>query len=227
TSPCRRHSSMQTTPKRPPRTPRPAKPAAPPSASARRPLAPRPTAVALVERIVELQVRQVPLETFAATMTPLLLDALDAAAGALLLYHCEAEALEMIGSRGLSPAGERHLEKLRRGAADSWEIPLHGLMNRKAYIIERPDEHPFVPELASRDVMPFAVNLASIPLYRGPLPVGVLLAIADRRPIGEGDILAQVLAFDALALALDGYLRTRALSPAARSGAVAPGGPAA
>jgi len=60
---------MQTTPKRPPRTPRPAKPASPPSA--RRPLGPRPTTVALVERIVELQVRQVPLDTFAAAMTPL------------------------------------------------------------------------------------------------------------------------------------------------------------
>ncbi len=214
---------MQTTPKRPPRTPRAPKAAVPPStaASARRPLGPRPTTIALVERITDLQIRQVPLDTFASTMTPLLLDALEAPAGALLLYQCESEALELIGARGLSAAGHRHLEKLRRGAADSWEIPLHGLMNRKAYIIERPDEHPFVPELVSRDVVPRAANLASIPLYRGPLPVGVLLAIADRRAIGEREILAHVLAFDALALALDGFVRARAWTRATVSDAAA------
>ncbi|TMA77720.1 MAG: hypothetical protein E6J72_15865 [Deltaproteobacteria bacterium] len=176
--------------------------------------------MSLVERITELQIRQVPLDTFANAITPLLLDALDTPAGALLLYHAESEALELIGSRGLSAAGLRHLEKLRRGAADSWEIPLHGLMNRKAYIIERPDDHPFVPELVSREVVPRAANLASIPLYRGPLPVGVLLAIADRRAIGEREIFAYVLAFDALALALDGYVRARAwTSPSIADGA--------
>ncbi len=210
---------MQTTPKRPPRTPRTPKAAAPPS-SARRPPAPRPSTMSLVERITELQIRQVPLDTFANAMTPLLLDALETPAGALLLYHAESEALELIGSRGLSAAGLRHLEKLRRGAPDSWEIPLHGLMNRKAYIIERPDDHPFVPELVSREVVPRAANLASIPLYRGPLPVGVLLAIADRRAIGEREIFACVLAFDALALALDGYVRARAwTSPSIADGA--------
>lgn len=183
----------------------------PTAPSSRRAVGPRPTTVRLIERIVALQMRQVPLETFAAEMVPLLLDAFDAPAGALLLYQCESETLAMIGSRGLSAVGRQHLERLRRGAADSWEIPLHGLLNRKAYVIERPDEHPFVPELAARDVMPHAANLASIPLYRGQLPVGVLLALADRRPIGEGEILAHVLAFDALSLALDAYLRDRAV----------------
>ncbi|MBI3770348.1 MAG: hypothetical protein HY271_17900 [Deltaproteobacteria bacterium] len=200
---------MQSTPKRPVRVPRTSKTAAPALTPSRRPVGPRPTTVGLVERIVDLQVRQLPLETFASEMVPLLLDALGAPAGALLLYHCESESLAMVGSRALSAVGQQHLESLRRGAANSWEIPLHGLLNRKAYIIERPDEHPFVPELVSRDVVPRAANLASIPLYRGQLPVGVLLAIADDRPIGERGILAHVLAFDALALALDGYIRLR------------------
>jgi chromosome segregation ATPase len=200
---------MQSTPKRPARVPRTTKPATPPLTPSRRAVGPRPTTVALIERIIELQIRQVPLETFASDMVPLLLDAMGAPAGALLLYHCESESLAMIGSRALSAMGQRHLESLRRGAADSWEIPLHGLLNRKAYIIERPDEHPFVPELVSRDVVPRAANLASIPLYRGQLPVGVLLAIADDRPIGEREILTHVLAFDTLALALDGYIRLR------------------
>jgi chromosome segregation ATPase len=199
---------MQSTPKRPSRLPRGTK-AVPTAPSPRRTVGPRPTTIGLVERIVELQIRQVPFETFASEMVPLLLDALEVPAGALLLYHSESESLATIGSRALSPAGRQHLESLRRGAADSWEIPLHGLLNRKAYIIERPDEHPFVPELVARDVVPHAANLATIPLYRGQLPVGVLLAIADRNPIGERAILAHVLAFDTLALALDNYVRAR------------------
>ena len=203
---------MQNTPKRQTRGGRAAKAMAPGVAVPRRPVGPRPTTVALVERIVDLQIRQVPLETFASEILPLLLDTFDAPAGAMLLYHCETESLAMVASRGLSPAGHQHLESLRRGAADSWEIPLHGLLNRKAYIIERPDEHPFVPELVARDLMPRTANLASIPLYRGQLPVGVLLAIADRRAIGEPEILAQVLAFDVLALALDAHMRARVLA---------------
>lgn len=174
---------------------------------------PRPTTLKVVERIIELQMRQVPLETFAADMVPMLLDAFDAPAGALLLYGCESETLALLESRALSSAGRERLLALRRGAADSWEIPLHGLLNRKAYVIERPDEHPFVPELVERELIPRTANLASIPLYRGQLPVGVLLVIADRRPIMESEILTQVLMFDSLALALDGYIRARSHVP--------------
>jgi hypothetical protein len=213
---------MQATPKR--RARARAKPAIPSLPTARRPVGPRPTTFGLVERIAQLQLRQVTLETFASEMVPLLLDALDAPAGALLLYHCRTETLDIIGARGLSAAGQRHLENLRhadlrRDAADSWEIPLHGLLNRKAYIIACPDEHPFVPELVSRDVMPHAVNLASIPLYRGALPVGVLLAVADRHPIGERELLTHVLAFDSLAIALDDFMRARAPHAGTASGA--------
>jgi hypothetical protein len=180
---------------------------------------PRPTTLKIVERITELQMRQAPLETFAADMVPLLLDAFDAPAGALLLYGCESETLALLESRALSPAGRERLQALRRGAADSWEIPLHGLLNRKAYVIESPDEHPFVPELVDREIVPRTANLASIPLYRGQLPVGVVLVIADRRPILETEILTHVLAFDALALALDGYIRSRSHASGAASAA--------
>ena len=202
---------MQTTPKRQTRPGRTPKPTGSAAATPRR-SGPRPTTLRVVERIVELQMHQVPLETFAAEMVPLLLDAFDAPAGALLLYGCESETLTMLSSRGLSSAGKERLLTLRRGAADSWEIPLHGLLNRKAYIIEQPDEHPFVPELVDRELVPRTTNLASIPLYRGQLPVAVLIAIADHRPIVESEILLQVLAFNTLALALDGYIRMRSLS---------------
>ncbi|HEY2386249.1 MAG TPA: hypothetical protein VGK30_04755, partial [Candidatus Binatia bacterium] len=203
---------MQGTSKRPARPGRPSKPTSSATPAPRRG-GPRPTTLKVVERITELQMRQVPLELFASDLVPMLLDAFDAPAGALLLYGCESETLALLESRALSAGGRERLRALRRGAADSWEIPLHGLLNRKAYVIEGPDEHPFVPELVDRELVPRTSNLASIPLYRGQLPVGVLLVIADRRPILEIEILTQVLAFDTLALALDGYIRARSHVP--------------
>ena len=87
-------------------------------------------------------------------------------------------------------------------------------MNRKAYIIERPHEHPFVPELVERDEARSPTNLACIPLYRGQLPVGVLLVIADHRPVTNTEIMAHVLVYDVLALALDAGVRLRGETPA-------------
>ena len=164
---------------------------------------PRPATIAAIERIVGLQIQQVPLEIFAPEVLPALLDGFSAPAGALLLYRCEEEALALVAARGLSATGHKRLEMLRPGAADAWEIPLHGLLNHKAYIIERPDGNPFVPDLVEREEIPRVATIASIPLYRGLLPVGVLLVISDRRPINEVEILSHVLAFDALALALE------------------------
>src|SRR6185436_17509166 len=88
-----------------------------------------------------------------------------------------------------------------------------GLMNRKAYIIERPHEHPFVPELIERDEARLPLNLACIPLYRGQLPVGVILVIADRRPVTNPEIMTHVLVYDVLGLALDAGLRARGEVP--------------
>lgn len=190
-------------------------PSAPPGASPRRPLAPRLTTVDLIERIVGLQLRRVPLDTLASEALPAALQTFGATAGALLLYRCEDESLVLVAEQGLSDAGRQRLTALRKGAAEAWEIPLHGLLNRKAYIIERPDQHPFVPELVPQGNGPQVVNLATVPLYRGALPVGVLLLIADRRPITEAEILSAVLALDVLALALEPFLRARATAASA------------
>ena len=168
---------------------------------------PRPAAIEAIERIVGLQIQQAPLEIFAPEVLPALLDGFSAPAGALLLYRCEEEALMLVAARGLSEAGHKRLQKLHRGAADAWEIPLHGLLNHKAYIIERADANPFVPDLVERKDIPRVATIASIPLYRGPLPIGVLLLIADRRPINEVEILSHLLAFDVLALALEPFGR--------------------
>jgi hypothetical protein len=181
---------------------------------------PRPAAIAAIERIVGLQIQQAPLEIFAPAVLPALLDGFSAPAGALLLYRCEEDVLALVAARGLSADGHKRLEKLHPGAADAWEIPLHGLLNHKAYIIERADANPFVPDLVERKNIPRVATIASIPLYRGPLPVGVLLVVSDRRPINEVEILSHVLAFDVLALALEPFGRVAG----GRSAVALPGG---
>ncbi|MEB2286438.1 MAG: hypothetical protein OZ922_17375 [Myxococcales bacterium] len=192
---------------------------APPDVS--RPTAgPRPATYELIERITSLQLKMAPLEALADAVVPALLDAFAAPAGGLLLYHSEDSSLRLVASRGLSASGCAHLATLRAGAAGGWEIPLHGLLNRKAYIIERPHEHPFVPELVDRDEARSPLNLACIPLYRGQLPVGSLLVIADRRPVTNTEIMTHVLVYDVLALALDAGLRARGEAPAPLSDGV-------
>jgi len=189
---------------------------APPAASeteARPTNGPRPATYELIERVTSLQLKMAPLEVLADSVIGPLLDAFTAPAGGLMLYHSEDSSLRLTASRGLSTVGREHLALLRGGAAGGWEIPLHGLLNRKAYIIERPHEHPFVPELVERDEAKSPVNLACIPLYRGQLPVGVLLIIADRRPVTNTEVMTHVLVYDVLALALDAGLRARGEPP--------------
>ncbi len=196
---------------------RPTRSVPPPAAApdvARGAAGPRPATYELIERITSLQLKMAPLDVLAEGLVAPLLDAFAAPAGGLLLYHSEDSSLRLVASRGLSAQGREHLALLRAGAAGGWEIPLHGLMNRKAYIIERPHEHPFVPELIDRDESRSPLNLACIPLYRGQLPVGVILVIADRRPVTNTEIMTHVLVYDVLALALDAGLRSRGETPA-------------
>lgn len=191
------------------RSVRSALPASAPPDVSRAGTGPRPATYELIERITSLQLKMAPLEVLADGIVEPLLDAFTASAGGLLLYHGEDGSLRLVASRGLSAHGREHLAELRAGAAGGWEIPLHGLHNRKAYIIERPHEHPFVPELIDRDETRSPLNLACIPLYRGQLPVGSLLVIADRRPVTNAEIMAHVLVYDVLSLALDAGMRAR------------------
>jgi len=201
--------------KRSTRAARSAAKTAPGPAKSSRPIAAlKPANYELIECIIALQLRQESLDTLAEQAIGPLLAMFSARAGGLLIYHSQDSTLRLAASVGFSAAGRQQLANLRLGSADGWEIPLHGLLNRKAYIIERPHQHPFVPELLEGDDMRTAPNLASIPLYRGHLPVGVLLAIADRQSITDAEIMSHVLVYDVLALALDAGLRSRGEQPA-------------
>ncbi len=114
--------------------------------------------------------------------------------------RCATESLELLVAQGLSGEGRKHLATIRKGAG--WPIPLHALINHKAYIIDRPRDHKFIPELVGREEVPAVANLAVIPLYHEETRVGVFLAIGGRLPINELQIMEHVAALDALAAAI-------------------------
>lgn len=174
---------------------------------------PRPATYELIERVVGLQLRGVPLAELADGVLPRLLEVFGTEIGGLFLFHNDDRSLSLAASRGLSPSGRERLERLHAKSGDGWDIPLHGLLNRKAYIIERPHEHPFVPELVPPEIGPRVPNLACVPLYRGQIPVGVLLVIAYGRALNETEVLSQSLVYDVLSLALDAGLRARGETP--------------
>lgn len=189
----------------------PAPPVATLVSTARR--VPRPATYELIERVVGLQLRGASLGELAEGVLPQLLDVFGTQLGALLAYHNDDRSLTLAASSGLSPAGRARLETLHPNAANGWDIPLHGLLNRRAYIIERPHEHPFVPELVAPELAHRVPNLACVPLYRGQFPVGVLLVIAEGHALSETEVMSQVLVYDVLSLALDAGLRQRGEVP--------------
>src|SRR5689334_16998197 len=73
------------------------------------------SALAAVMRIVELQLRQVPLDTLTAEALPPMLAIYEAPAGALLLYRREDATLTLAAARGLATPGAEALEVLRWG----------------------------------------------------------------------------------------------------------------
>jgi len=90
---------------------------------------------------------------------------------------------------GLSDEGCRQLRAVRRGAATGWDIPLHGLVNRRAYLIDSAAQNRYVPPLVEPPGSMRAI--VCIPLHSGPSPVGSLILVAVApRSFGERDIHA-------------------------------------
>src|SRR5439155_335628 len=62
----------------------------------------------------------------------------------------------------------------------AWDMPLNGLMNRRAYLIESASRNRYVPRLVEHAAA--VRTIACVPLHAGPTPVGslVLVALAPR-----------------------------------------------
>src|SRR5262245_12024847 len=64
------------------------------------------------------------------------LEVLGMKAGALCVFDPRHELLWLAAEVGLSDEGCRQLRNVRRGTGLTWDMPLHGLLNRRAYLID-------------------------------------------------------------------------------------------
>jgi hypothetical protein len=121
-------------------------------------------------------------------MLQAILETTGATAGALCLYDARQQALRLAGEIGLSDEGCRKLRIVaRRGEADSWGIPLHGMLNRRCYLIEHAAQNRFVPPL-----IPDATKIetvACLPVYSGDTPLASLVLVTRTpRTLGEREL---------------------------------------
>ncbi len=107
-----------------------------------------------------------------------IMESIGAAAGAICLYDVRQRLLRLAAEAGLSDEGCRRLRIVRKGEVDAWEMPMHGLVNGRAYLIENAAQNRFVPPLVEA-----AAEMSSVvclPLYGDQKPLASIVLIALR-----------------------------------------------
>src|SRR5689334_3154125 len=142
---------------------------------------------ALAARLREIaEAAEAPLDALEPGLRAIL-EKTAATAGAVCLFDQRHEFLRLAAEAGLSDEGCRRLRIVRRGDVAGWDMPLHGLLNRRAYLIESAAQNRYVPPLVDSATPVRAV--ACLPLYAGATPVGSLVLVAvGARTIAERDI---------------------------------------
>src|SRR5690349_18083779 len=158
-----------------------------------RPGATRDSAPALPPETME-QLRAAtaaPLDTESASRAlAIALEAVHLKHGALLRFDSEAQSLTLMAHALLSDGAVDAIRVIRRGISGVWDMPLHAVLQRRVYIIDRPRENPFVPSLISSD-QGMLTNAALMPLFAAGTVTGALLLVGSgKRVVHETDILA-------------------------------------
>ena len=140
-----------------------------------------PVATRLAERLREIATTAAAPEDMLEPALHAVLEASLAGAGALCLFDQRQELLRLAAEVGLSDEGCKRLRQIRRGGTAGWDMPLHGLLNRRAYLIESAARNRYVPQLV--DAAAKVTTIACVPLYAGPTPVAsiVMVAVAPAR----------------------------------------------
>ena len=142
----------------------------------------------LAQRLSEIAASVAPEDMLEPALRAIVTES-GAAAGALCFFDSRQDLLRLAAEVGLSDEGCRQLRAVRRGAATGWDIPLHGLVNRRAYLIDSAAQNRYVPPLVEPPGSMRAI--VCIPLHSGPSPVGSLILVAVApRSFGERDIHA-------------------------------------
>src|SRR5438876_1046751 len=175
---------------------------------------------ALAELLAQIAAEAAPEEALEPALRALLEES-GAHAGALCLYDPRQNVLRLAAEIGLSDEGCRRLRTVRRGDPAAWDMPLHGLMNGRASLIESAARNRYVPRLveASASVR----TIACVPLNAGPAPVGSLILVATApRSFGERDVRALEPVLGDLAAMIESTRRHRRRTEMAEAAAVVP-----
>ncbi|HLK12785.1 MAG TPA: GAF domain-containing protein [Candidatus Binatia bacterium] len=134
----------------------------------------------LAERLRALAIETGAPEDALDPMLQAVVEATGARAGALCLFDPRRGLLRLAAEVGLSDEGCKRLRTVRAADPTTWDMPLHGLLNRRAYLIESAARNRYVPRLVD-SVAPVR-TVACVPLYAGADPLGsvILVAVAPR-----------------------------------------------
>ncbi len=132
-----------------------------------------------LEQLVALHTSNTRFKHLAAESLRVILDALHVRRGALLLFDTRDQTLALAAARGVSDEGKERLRRVRRNDPASWDIPLHGLLSERAYLIDDPGQNRYVPPLVD-DGNASLSRIACIPMFRQRVPVGAFVVLAAR-----------------------------------------------
>jgi CheY-like chemotaxis protein len=141
----------------------------------------------LIERLREIgQTSPTPEDALEPALRAVV-EASGAGAGALCLFDPRYGVLRLTAESGLSDEGCRRLRNIRRGDPTSWDMPLHGVLNKRAYLIESAAKNRYVPPLVEQHAS--VRTVICVPVYSGALPLGTVVLIAmGSRTFTEADI---------------------------------------
>ena len=155
-----------------------------------------------------------------------LVEAVGGAGGAVCFFDQRKEVLRLAAECNLSDEGCRRLRNVRRGDVAGWDMPLHGLLNRRAYLIDSAAKNRYVPPLIEGKSP--VRSIVCLPIYHGATALGSLLIVATgARVLMERDIRNLDTSLRELSALIEAIrLRAPTLGPVARPAAV-PSAPAA
>ncbi|MFN8545408.1 MAG: hypothetical protein U0807_14535 [Candidatus Binatia bacterium] len=173
---------------------------------ARAPASGRGWAAALIERLRAVAAETASPEEALEPALHLILEAMRVQAGALCLFDARHGILRLTAERGLSDEGCHRLRTVRRGDPTTWDMPLHGLVNRAAYLIESAAQNRYVPRLIEGRVP--VRTVACVPFYGAHDPLGTLVLVAAApRSLAERDIVALTRPLQELAVMVQAVRR--------------------
>jgi len=130
----------------------------------------------LPDRLAEIREAAAAPEDALEPALQAVVEATGAVAGAICLYDVRQCLLRLTAETGLSDDGCQQLRTVRRADPACWDIPLHGLLNRRAYLIESASRNRYVPKLVeSRSPV---TTVVCVPMFAHMTPLGSLVLVS-------------------------------------------------